>query len=407
MSEMEHIEPYRLRIMHLISSIGRLSGGLGATAIYLAQEHKLMGHHAQIWCNDPLPDARAAIRETELGEENIACFPVRGPRSIGFSPAMEGEAISSRGQSYMILHQHGIWAANSRVTNIWRTKAALPTVVAPQGTLETWALKRSSWKKRLATIAYEGQNLRKASCLQATSLEEATSFRNYGLVNPIAIMPNGIAEAWLHATADSERFFKRFSIPSDRRLLLFLSRVHPKKGLPLLLKAMAQIRRSLQDWLLIVAGPDERGHLAEVQSLARKLGIENMVRFPGPLFGSDKRDAYAASDLFILPTHSENFGIVVAEALGAGVPVLTTKGTPWKELEARGCGWWTDVDVAAIQDALLEATQRSSDELRAMGQRGKILAAEKYTWAKIAKQSIQLYSWLLRRCEKPEFVLLD
>jgi glycosyltransferase involved in cell wall biosynthesis len=407
MNEIKEIMPHPLRIMHLISSIGRLSGGLGATALSLAREHSLMGHQAQIWCHDSLSDARDALKEGTLGEEQVATFPVRGPWSIGYSPTMEREALSASGQSYMVLHQHGIWMANSRVTNLWRTVAARPTVVAPQGTLEAWALKRSAWKKRLATFAYEGQNLRSASCLQATSMDEATSFRNYGLINPIAILPNGIADDWLGANADPERFFKRFSVPSDRRLLLFLSRIHPKKGLPLLFRAMAQIKQSLQDWLLVVAGPDERGHLADIQSLVQKLGIENRVRFLGPLFGSDKRDAYAASDLFVLPTHSENFGIVVAEALGAGVPVLTTRGTPWRELEIRNCGWWVDVGVAAIRDALSEAIHLAKDELRARGQRGRILAAEKYTWSSIGKQSVQLYYWLLGRSDKPEFVILD
>lgn len=320
---------------------------------------------------------------------------------------MERAAIFDQGNAYNVLHQHGIWLAISRVTNRWRATFGRPTVIAPHGSLEAPALRRSAWKKRLATLAYEGKNLTAASCLHATSTAEAAGFRRYGLTNPIAIIPNGISESWIRSEGDPDRFLSRFAIPPGFRLLLFLSRLHPIKGLPLLLEAIAQLKRYHGDWLLVVAGPDERGHLLELQALVRKLNIGHLVRFVGPLLGQDRRDAYSAADLLVLPTFSENFGIVVAEALGVGVPVLTTRGAPWEELETFGCGWWVDVNVGAIRDALLKAVQMPKDELRSMGQRGQILVSEKYSLSRMGRQSIMLYDWLLGHGKQPDFVMKD
>jgi glycosyltransferase involved in cell wall biosynthesis len=400
-------DPGHPSILHVLPSIGRRSGGLGPIAVNLAREQRRLGCCASVWCLDSPAAACESARESGLEERAAVTFPVSGPASIGFSPRMERAVASQQGEVYTILHQHGIWMANSRVTNRWRGALERATVVAPQGSLEDYALRRSQWKKRLATLAYEGRNLKAASCLHATSPAEVASFRRYGLTNPIAMIPNGIPDAWLDSVGDPERFLNRFSIPADRRVLLFLSRIHPKKGLPLLFRAIAELRHRLDGWLLAIAGPDERGHLLELRSLAEKLNIEDLVQFIGPLFGTDKRDAYAVADVVVLPTHSENFGIVVAEALGAGVPVLTTHGAPWEELEIHGCGWWVDIDVAAMRNALLDAVQRSPTDLRVMGQRGRSLVARQYLWSRIAQQTILLYNWLLGHSEQPDFVIRD
>ncbi len=395
-----------MRILHMVPSVGRDSGGLGSVALGFVQGQETLGHEATIWCLDTSSEITEAVRTWSL-KSPIFSSPVLGPSKVGYSPTAERVVSSSLGNHYDVLHQHGIWMANSRVTNRWRATFRRPTVVAPHGTLEAYALRRSTWKKRLATWAYEGENLESASCLHATSTAEAISFRRYGLTNPIAIIPNGIPEGWTNNVGDSDRFLHRFSISPARRLLLFLSRLHPIKGLPLLFEAMAQLRQQLRDWLLVIAGPDEGGYVSTLQSLASRLNIEDQIRFVGALFDLDKRDAFAAAELFVLPTHSENFGIVIAEALGAGVPVLTTRGAPWEEVKAYQCGWWVDTNAAAIRDALRDALQCSVKELRAMGQRGKTLVAEKYSWLQAAQNSLMLYQWLLGCSERPSFVITD
>jgi glycosyltransferase involved in cell wall biosynthesis len=311
------------------------------------------------------------------------------------------------GGDYSVVHQHGIWMANSRVSNRWRATFGRPTLIAPQGALEAGVLKRSAWKKHLASLWYEHENLRSASCLQATAAAEVVSFRNYGLTNPIAIIPNGIPDSWLNSLGDSNRFLNQYNLPSGKRLLLFLSRIHPKKGLPLLFEALARIRDEISDWYLVIAGPDELGHRHELELLAAKLDIKDMLCFVGPLSGDQKRDAFAAAELFVLPTYSEGAPIAVLEALGAGVPVITTYGAPWEELETYSCGWWVDIKVDSLQNALIDATRRSSYQLTAMGLRGKSLLKEKYTWTQVSKKSQLLYEWLLGRTKRPDFVVMD
>jgi glycosyltransferase involved in cell wall biosynthesis len=158
--------------------------------------------------------------------------------------------------------------------------------------------------------------------------------------------------------------------------------------------------------LLIIAGPDELGHRAELEQLVEQLGIANWVRFVGPIFGPAKRDAFAAAEVFVLPSRTEGFGIAVAEALGAGVPVITTHGAPWPELETEQCGWWVPIDSAAMADALCGAVRLSAAELGAMGQRGQALISRRYTWSIVAQQSRQLYAWLLGSGDRPDFVTL-
>lgn len=397
-----------LRILHLIASISSKSGGLGPVAIGFAHEQLLDGHCPAIWSLDQSFESDGLANTNGLNPSDLKVFPTFGPGWLGYSPAMEKEAISSVGASYDILHQHSIWLAISRVTRRWHGSFSRPTVVAPHGTLEAYSLGRSWWKKRLALRAYEMENLQRADCLHATAISEAASFRRFGLKNPIAVIPNGVSEEWLSIRGDSDRFRNRFSIPPNSRLFLFLSRLHPQKGLPLLFEAMAKVGSSLSEWLLVIAGfEDESGYQKELERVAVKLGITKKIIFIGALFGQDKHDAYAAADLFVLPTYSENYGIVVAEALAAGVPVLTTHGAPWEELKVNRCGWWVDINVDSIQEALSDAISHARQELIEMGARGKALIEEKYTWPRVTKKTIELYNWLLGRGEQPDFVMKD
>jgi glycosyltransferase involved in cell wall biosynthesis len=182
--------------------------------------------------------------------------------------------------------------------------------------------------------------------------------------------------------------------PDRRRIALFLSRIHPVKGLPMLIEAWARLRPA--GWELHIAGPDESGHLLHVQAQIKAGGLSDSVRILGPVSAAQKSTVFAQADLFVLPTHSENFGMVIAEALAHGVPVLTTKGAPWPMLTDRRCGWWVEANAEGIADGLMAATSCAPAELCAMGQRGRALIQEQFGWPRIGERFVTLYEDLLR-----------
>ncbi len=387
--------------IHIVAKVGRQSFGLGAVALNLVKQQLAQGHDSVVWCLDRFEEVEWARRSFDLAPRHVRRFSAFGPVSIGYTPEMERAALD--GSQVDIVHQHSIWSGLSRVTSEWRRRHSV-TVVAAHGALQPWALKKAAWKKRLALLAYESENLRGASCLHACGENEISDYREYSLKNPIALLPNAISAGWLESAGDPIRFREAKNLSVERRIILYLSRITPKKGLPMLLESMHELRNEIQDWILLIAGMDEFGHQRELEAQIRACELGRHVRFVGLLHGQEKRDAFAAADLFVLPTHSEGSPMVVLEALGAGLPVLTTKGAPWADLVRHGCGWWTDISTDGIHDALRVALRLPRTELAAVGQRGRKLVAEKYSWAETASKTIRLYGWLRGRGPAPDFV---
>ncbi len=396
-----------MRIVHTTADIGPASFGIGPVVLQTARTQTDLGHEAVIWCLSNQEDIAWAAATNGLDASHLISFPGHGPGRLAWSPTMERAAGNSNNKQFEVVHQHSLWTAVSRVTNILHKRHGTPVVIAPHGTLTDWALRRSRAKKRLALALYERENLRSAACFHAVANTEIAEIRAFGLRNPVALIPNAISEAWLESAGSAERFRTAFHLPSDRRIVLFLSRISPKKGLPLLLQSLQQCGASFTDWLLVIAGADEFGHLAEVQALVSELKLETSVRFVGPLIDQDKRDAFAAAELFVLTSYSEGAPVVIPEALAAGVPVLATQASPWPELVSHGCGWWPSISQQGICEALLDALGSSPDRLRAMGQQGRALIKAEYTWSRMAPRTLLLYDWLLGRGPKPDFVVLD
>lgn len=291
------------------------------------------------------------------------------------------QALSERPAS--LLHDHGIWLPTNHVASTVARRLGVRRVVSPRGMLDRWALAWHGRRKRIAWRLYQHRDLERADVIHATSDAEALGFREVGLVQPIAVIPNGV-EAQPPTSSGG-----RVGPP---RVALFLSRLHPKKGLPDLVAAWAMVRPA--GWELWIAGPDEDGHEATVRALVRAAGLDAVVRFLGPLMGAHKAEALAHAAFVVLPTHGENFGLVVAEALAAGVPVLTTKAAPWSELVAAQAGWWVDVGAEALAAALTEACAAPPAVLEAMGVRGRALVAARFAWPGIARRMASVYRWL-------------
>lgn len=298
-----------------------------------------------------------------------------------------------------LLHDHGVWhPCNHHVASLSR-RFAIPLVIHPRGMLAPWAIKQRTSKKRLALWMYQQRDLQTVALFFATAEQEAKGLRSLGLRQPIAVIPNGVDVSPLAYGALSKTDAEK-----QWRTALFLSRIHPKKGLLNLVDAWARIRPA--GWRLCIAGPGQGSYAQEVLRRVNDAAMAGSVEYIGEVQGREKAAQYENADLFILPSYSENFGIVVAEALSHGVPVITTHGTPWHELPRRGCGWWIDSSVDALAETLRQATALSPDVLQAMGQKGREYARE-FDWRNIAAQTAAVYRWLLGQGPRPGCVLMD
>ena len=300
-----------------------------------------------------------------------------------------------------IVHLHGIWSLELHRCAVVCRRRKIPYVIAPRGMLEPWSLKQKWLKKRIARLLYQDKDLKFAAALHATAESEAEQFRRLGFENPVIISPNGVnVPGKFEPRNHLRQGYGGQDTQNTRKRVLFVSRMHPKKGVMELVEAWNTIKHQTlnikhQTWMCelvyTVNGDFEREYEAKVKARVKGLGLEDQFIFTGALNDDEKWEAYARADLFVLPTYSENFGIVVAEALWAGVPVITTKGTPWKELEERKCGWWIDTGVEPLVKALCKATVLSDVERREMGARGRELVEEKYTWDAVVKAMVKGY----------------
>jgi glycosyltransferase involved in cell wall biosynthesis len=283
------------------------------------------------------------------------------------------------------------WAAKGR-------KAKL--VVSPRGAFSTWAMNHGSRFKRIFWPLIQHPALVQASCFHATAESECEDIRRLGFKQPVAIIPNGI---------DVPEFAQKK--PCDLRTLLFLGRIHPKKGLDVLLRAWAAVMDRFPDWQLLVVGTDtgygtRGGYLEQLKALAAKMEMKR-VEFVGPLYGEAKFSAYREADLFVLPTHAENFGMTVAEALAAGTPAIVTKGAPWQGLQTSGSGWWIDIGVDALAASLAVAMAQPPEELTRRGFNGREWMIREFSWHELGKKMDQTYQWLIEGGERPAWVRIN
>ncbi len=298
------------------------------------------------------------------------------------------------GQGGAVVHDHGLWLPANRAAGMVAHSEGAPLVVSPKGMLSERSMRASRWKKRAAWHLYQRRALLSVAAFQTTSSAEAADVRRMGLRQPVAVIPHGVD---VPPTPPGRR------ASEGPRTALFLSRIHPIKGLPDLIAAWGRVRP--EGWRLVIAGPDEGGHRAEVERQVHALDVGRIVSFAGPVEDDAKWEIYGAADLFVLPSHSENFGIVVAEALGAGLPVITTRATPWGALETERCGWWVEVGADGLAAALREATAAAPETLRAMGERGRSYARARLSWARSGAEHLALYCWLLGDGPRPASVV--
>ncbi len=401
------------------ASTSRLAGGLFSSVRRL---HQTLSHdHAVNVRVFALQDKFTETDEELWRPLRIKAFSVSGPKQFGYSPRLRRAILTSEAD---IGHTHGIWVYSSIVTLDWHRKTGRPYLISPHGMLDPWALKNSRWKKLIAWRLFEGEHLRHARALRALCASEAHSIRQLQLKNDIAIIPNGID---LPAGPVSANAPWRDMVEPGKKVLLFLSRIHPKKGLINLLKAWAKHRKSEtgngkpEEWVLAIAGWDQGGHESELKKLATELGLpwtdirdckENSrpktsasVLFLGPQFNEAKDACYHHCDAFVLPSFSEGLPMVVLEAWANSKPVIMTPECNLPEGFLAGAAIKVEATEASIGAGLNELRDMTAADRMVMGGRAHDLVVERFTWSRVANQLQSVHKWVLGGGPKPDCIV--
>jgi len=299
--------------------------------------------------------------------------------------------------SSSVVHSHGLWRMPCIYSADAAKSSARPHIISIHGMLSPEALGVSKLSKEVFWRIWQHRALSNASCLHATSEREFEDIRRLGLLNPVAIVPGGIDIL--------PKGMKPLQGDGSNKLL-YLGRVHPLKQLDRLIEAWSQLELEHPDWTLSIVGPGKHDYVERLKKFAKSLGCAR-IEFLGPQYAETKWTTYSEADLFILPSASENFGFVVAEALAAGTPVICTNRAPWTGLEDFLCGWQTDTDVASLRAVLSLALKTPRIELNAMGQRGQDWMARDYSWQQGMLQMIEVYRWLIEDRDPPGCVRVD
>jgi glycosyltransferase involved in cell wall biosynthesis len=279
-----------------------------------------------------------------------------------------------------LIHLQHIWNPYIQVMAFWARKKNIPYIITPRGMLEPWIMANNPWKKKIALFLYQKKAIERAAHIHATAQMEVDNIKELGFSNPITIIPNGIDLTEV----------KKLKTVYGTKKMVFLSRIHPKKGIELLLEAWRNM--DTKDWSLEIAGNGEYAYIETLIQSAK--GLKNVL-FVGPQYGEAKWDLLRSADVMVLPTYSENFGIVVAEALAVGVPVITTKGTPWNELNTQNCGWCIELTDLDLKSTLKKAMSTPPEDIKKMGKRGVDLINNKYAIASVGRSVLKMYKSIL------------
>ena len=317
------------------------------------------------------------------GYDGINALPFDGISQFVYSKNLKRFLDESNG--YDIYHANGIWTYPTFKTIRTAKKQDKPCIVTIHGMLNSNALKMTSFKKRSFLKLFQKRDLESIACIHATSKFEAECIRALGIKTPISIIPNGVNDYGLRHEYSNDGI-TRFG---------FVGRTDPVKNIDILLQAWLALGKKSQNCQLsIIGGGNDCDYLKNLHNFANEHNMDNVVFFG--LLPKDKTlQEMVKLDYLILPSRSENFGMVIPEALNMGIPCIATKGTPWEELNTYNCGWWIDGDIESIAETLKCAITTSTENYKLMANNAINLVKEKYSINKTVNELIKLYKSLV------------
>lgn len=370
-------------LMHVISRIHEESSGPTYSVMRLCESQTKLGAKAELHVVKSAGQTGAGFSIFDHGSN-----PLFGKLNVSPNLKLALQRVYSEPR---IIHSHGLWM----MPNIYPAKIPRSSILvtSPRGTMSDWAWKRSYLIKRFAWIIGQGRMLRRTNCFHATADHEVLDIRRRGFTQPVAMIPNGIDLPSLENVCR----------PSNHRILLFLGRLHPVKGLENLIDSWKAVSPIYKKWKLVIAGGGSVGYEKQLRDQAKNLKVER-IEFLGPVFGVEKFKLMASADLYVLPSFTENFGVSVAEAMACGTPVITTDQTPWTSLQKMNSGWCIKVGTASLTECLTKVLAIERSKMEEMGARARHWMKADYSWDEIAKKTLITYQWLRGDHERPTWV---
>lgn len=363
-----------MKIIHYIPSIDRMAGG---TSTYMQVLAKPLGTMAEV-------HIMTHVSENPLPMENCKVHDI--PRYRPFSGVWKKAVVDLLDSVRPdIVHVNCCWTPDCAMIQRLAQKRGYKVVLTPHGMLEPWIIKRHYWTRKVPALwLYQKAAVQRADCVQATAESERDNLLKLGYNSNIKVVRLGI---------DAESIEMKRSWKKSRQIL-FLSRVHVKKGINFLVEAADVLRNELQGYKILVAGEGEADYVEAMKRMICDRGLQDIVQLIGGVYGDEKWRLFQTSDFFVLPTHSENFGLAIAESLASGTPVITTVGTPWSDLNSSEAGAWIEIGTEPLVETLRRFLGLSEDELETMGRNGRKLIETKYSAHVMAEQMMEVYKGL-------------
>ncbi len=384
-----------MKIAQIVPCLGINSGGPSRSVFDLSCGLREAGVMVEILTQN------YSFNPNIVSEDWIKALPVRKANLFEYNRDFKNLLKDKLKQKeYQLFHINSIYSYPTYIAASLADKAGIPYIITPRGSLYQSAIEMSSrWKKDLFNLFFLKRQLNKASAVHATCVEEMEAIRKLGITSPVAIIPNSL------------KLPKERPVITEPEILRigYLGRINPKKNIIGLIQAWhdSGLAKNKNAELVIIGAAQldkEKLYLDELHRLEVSNEIVN-IRWMGSKEGEEKEKLLRSCSFLVMPSFSENFGMVVPEALQYGIPVVASKGTPWQILEERNCGWWIEIDRESMSNALKHLCMITNDDRKKMGMNGQQLVHEKFSTESVSQMQIELYKWILESGDKPEFVV--
>ena len=378
-----------MKVIHIIENLDNSYGGPAKSVPLLVKYLNKLNITNKIFTVQVYTNESNSV--LDKNSIDVSKVPIKGIRKIKYSPYLKDKIIEEITND-TIIHIHTVWTYPTYIGYKIAKEYNLPLIVSVRGTMYEWALNQSKYIKKFAMWLFQKKMLKYADIIHVTEGGEIEALKNIGIDNNFTLIPNGIE---LDDKIDglSQNILSKIYYNKNKRYVMFLGRIVHNKGLHYLISSYKQLKNKYKDVeVLIIGGVEDKLYFNKLEK------IEG-IHFLGMLDGIEKHTVFSISSLFILPSKSENFGMSIAEAMSYKIPIITTQGTPWQEIEKHNAGWWVKLSENNIVKALSEALECTDEELQTRGNCCFDII-KNYTWDKQALKMKQTYKNLLNKRNK-------